>query len=86
MWKTLLELLRGQIFLARDVQENKETIARLRQEFDELSDLVSQLQFEIRAVREDDRHEREKLVLRMENTLLRIERLLPPASDGKKRK
>ena len=86
MWKKLFDLFRGQVFLARDVQENKETIARLRHEFDELSDLVVKLQFEIQSVREEERHEREKLVLRMENALLRFERLLPPASESKKRK
>ena len=70
----------------RDVQENKESIARLRQGFDELSELVIKLQFEIQSVREEDRHEREKLLLKVENALLRFERLLPSASDGKKRK
>ena len=41
LWKKLLELFRAQVFLARDVQENKEKIARLRQEFDDLSGLVA---------------------------------------------
>ena len=86
MWKKLFDLFRGQVFLARDVQENKECIARLREGFDELSELVIKLQYEIQSVREEDRHEREKLLLRMENALLRFERLLPPGSDGKKRK
>src|SRR6266852_2035952 len=43
MWKKLLEPLRTQVFLARDLQENKEKIRRLRQEFDELSQLVLRL-------------------------------------------
>ena len=90
MWQKLLELFRSQVFLARDVQENKENIARLRQEFDELSDLVQRLQYElsgeIRGLREEERHEREKLVLRLENALLKFERQLPPPKDGKKLK
>ena len=90
MWKKLLELFRGQVFLARDVQENKENLARLRQEFDELSGLVQRLQYElsgeIRSLREEERHEREKLVLRLENALLRFERQLPSPKDGKKLK
>ena len=90
MWKKLLELFRSQVFLARDVQENKENVARLRQEFDELSDLVERLQYElggeIRGLREEERHEREKLVLRLENALLKFERHLPPPKDGKKLK
>jgi hypothetical protein len=55
MWKKLFDLFRGQVFLARDVQENKESIARLRQGFDELSELVIKLQFEIQSVREEER-------------------------------
>ncbi len=86
MWKKLLELFRAQVFLARDVQENKEKIARLRQEFDDLSGLVVRLQFEIQLIREEERHEREKLLLKMENVLLRFEKLLPPPADTRKRK
>ena len=86
MWKKLLELFRAQVFLARDVQENKEKIARLRQEFDDLSGLVVRLQFEIQSLREEERHEREKLMLRLENGLLKFERQLPPAKEPKKLK
>ena len=84
MWKKLLDLFRAQVFLARDVQEIKEKIARLRQEFDDLSDLVVRLQYEIHHLREEERHECEKLMLRMENALLRFERQLPPAKEPKK--
>ena len=79
MWKKLLELLRTQVFLARDLQENRENIAKLRETVDELSSLMIKLQFEIEAIRQEDRHEREKMLLKMENTLLRFERLLPPS-------
>ena len=86
MWKKLLELFRAQVFLSRDVQENKEKIARLRQEFDDLSGLVVRLQFEIQSLREEQRHERETLMLRLENALLKFERQLPPAKEPKKLK
>lgn len=86
MLKKLLELFRGQVFLAKDVQDNKESIARLRQEFDELSDLVVRLQYEVRGLREEERHEREKFVLSIENALLKFERRLPPAKGPKKLK
>jgi predicted nucleic acid-binding Zn-ribbon protein len=69
-----------------NVQENKEKIARLRQEFDDLSGLVVRLQFEIQSLREEERHEREKLMLRLENALLKFERQLPPAKEPKKLK
>jgi hypothetical protein len=51
--KKLLELVRAQLFLARDVQENKENIARLRQEFDDPADSVSRLQFEVKFARRE---------------------------------
>jgi len=86
MWKKLLELFRAQVFLARDVQENKEKIARLRQEFDELSGLVVRLQFEIQSLREEERHEREKLMLRLENALLKFERQLSSGKEPRKLK
>jgi hypothetical protein len=86
MFKSLIELFRGQVFLARDVQENKEAIARLRREFDDLADLVSKLQYEIQNLREGERHEREKTLLKLENALLKIERQLPPPKDSRKSK
>jgi len=86
MWKKLLDLFRAQVFLARDVQENKEKLARLRQEFDDLSGLVVRLQYEIRSLREEERLERENLALQLENALLKFERQLPPAKEPKKLK
>ena len=86
MWKKLLDLFRAQVFLARDVQENKEKIARLRQEFHDLTDLVVRLQYEIRSLREEDRHEREKVMLKIENAFLKFGRQLPPAKEPKKLK
>jgi hypothetical protein len=86
MLKKLLELFQAQVFLARDVQENKENIAKLRQEFDELAELVRRVQFDIQSVRDEDRHEREKALLKIENALLKFERQLPAAKERKKLK
>jgi hypothetical protein len=85
MLKKLLELFRAQVFLARDVQENKEKIARLRQEFDELTELVVRLQYEVQSLRDEERHEREKVVLRIENALLKFERQLPAPKKSKRK-
>ena len=55
-----------------------------------MSDLVVRLQYELRAeirsLRDEERHEREKLVLRMENALLKFERQLPSPKQPKKLK
>ena len=52
-----------------------------------MSDLVVRLQYELRAeirsLRDEERHEREKLVLRMENALLKFERQLPSPKQPK---
>ncbi len=86
MLKKLLELFRGQVFLARDVQQNKEDIANLRKEFDALTDVVTRLQYEIQSLREENRHEREKIMLKLENALLKSERQLPAPKPPKKLK
>ena len=46
----------------------------------EVRDIYSKLKrlaYEIQKTREEDRHEREKLALRLENELLKFERRLP---------
>jgi len=45
-----------------------------------LTAVVQQLAYEVHRQGRDAAHERENLVLRLENALLRFERRLPPAS------
>ena len=85
MLQKLLEWFRALLFLGRDVQENTKNIAELRQELDDLHDVVAQLQSELQRGFENERHEREKFMLRVENALLRFERSLTE-SKLKKRK
>jgi hypothetical protein len=86
MLKQLVEYVLSVLNLARDTRTNKEEIVELRRELDELTNAVERLSFELRAVREEDRHERDKLLLRIENTVLRIERQLPPTKEPRKLK
>jgi hypothetical protein len=86
MLKQLVEYVLSVLNLARDTRTNKEEIVELRRELDELTNAVERLSFELRAVREEDRHERDKLLLRIENTVLRIERQLPPTKESRKLK
>jgi hypothetical protein len=86
MLKQFVEYLLDLLNTARDTRANKEAITDLRKELDELARTMARFSFELRSLREEERHEREKLVLRVENALLRIERLLPPPADTKKRK
>jgi predicted nucleic acid-binding Zn-ribbon protein len=77
MWQELFNLFRQLLTLARDTDRNKTEIENLREEFDDLTKVVQALAHELRRLGEHDAHEREKLALRLENTLLRFERRLP---------
>ena len=83
MLQKLFELVRSLLFLTRDVEKNKSDLADLQQEVKDLSDTVTQLQGEMRRGFDNERHEREKFTLRVENALLRFERSL---NDGKSKK
>jgi hypothetical protein len=65
--------------LKEQTEKNTTDIKEIRQELRELTAAVQHLAYEIRRVDNDAGHEREKLILRLENTLLRFERRLPPA-------
>lgn len=80
MLKKLFEIVRAQVFLVRDVRETSDKVTQLRQEFDDLADVVVKLQYEVQNLRDDERHEREKALLKLENSLLKIERQLPRKS------
>ena len=85
MFKQVVDAARQMLFLLRDVEQNKEDIAKLKEQLAETNQVVRQLAFEIQRSNENERQEREKFILRVENTLLR-ERQLSPARSSKKRK
>jgi hypothetical protein len=76
MWKKLLAYFAHLLTLAEATRENKAEVKEIRRE---LRDLTTAVQLLAR----DQRHEIEKLELRLENELLRFERRLPPAKHGK---
>jgi TolA-binding protein len=80
MFKQLVEVTRQALFLLRDVEQNKQDIATLKEQLAETNKAVTQLAHELQRSRE-----REKLLLRLDNALLRFERMLP-AARSKKRK
>ena len=86
MLKQIVEYVLDLLNTARDTRSNKEAIAQLRREFDELTKAVERISFQLRGLREEERLEREKLVLQIENALLRMEKRLPSSPDVKKRK
>lgn len=80
MFTQLYELIKQLLLIARETQQNKAEIKELRHELKELTTIVQRLAFEIHRTSENEAHEREKLVLRLENHLLKYERRL---SSGK---
>lgn len=77
MWREFFKLVKQLVTLAQDTERNKTEIETLREELRELSLTVEGLKHGLRRVVEGEAHEREKLVLRLENELLRFERRLP---------
>jgi hypothetical protein len=82
MFKQIIEFIGNLLFLYRNTQENTEAIAQLRVQMQELAKTVDELSFEIRRVGDRKKLEREKLILQLENALLRIERRLPKSSKN----
>ncbi len=81
MFKQIYALARQLVTLMKDVQKLKAEQKEFRQELRVLIEIVRQLKYEQQRDRENATHEREKLLLRLENALLRFERRLPPGSS-----
>lgn len=77
MFKQIDALARQLLTLMQDVQQLKAEQKEFRQDLRALIDMVRQLKYDQQRERE---HEREKLLLRLENALLRPEGRLPPGS------
>ena len=86
MFTQVVDAVRQMLLLLRDVEQNKQDIATLKEQLAETNQAVRQLASEIHRISEREQHEREKFALRVENALLRFERLLPPPSEQKRRK
>ena len=77
MWKRLAGLARLLFTFGEGSQQNRSDIKELQREVRDLTVTVQQLSYEVRRVGENDAHERDKLALRLQNELLKFERLLP---------
>ena len=84
MWKPLFDTFRGLLFLARDVGEIRRELEDVRKDLDATREFAPELAHTIERVSEREQHDREKLMLRIENALLKFERQLPPAKKPKK--
>lgn len=89
MWKEILEFGQRIFALNRRVEQHEEAIKELRQAIAKLNERVDllagvtqRLLFELERDRDIAARERENLLLRLENAMLRSERRLPASSDA----
>jgi len=82
----LIEYIRDLLFLARETKQNRDDIEKLQAHVEHLTESVQTLTFEFERFRDEERHECEKQMLKIENVLLKFERQLPPAKEKKLKK
>ena len=85
MWKQFLDFIRQVFKLTETTQDNSNKIKNLQAQHEAVIAALQRLGFEVQRLDERERHEREKLELRMEIERLRAERALPPAGKKKKK-
>lgn len=74
MWKQLFELIKKVATLTQATDKNKADIKVLQDQMTALTDTVRDMAQDMQRDRENQAHEYEKLLLRLEVTLLRAER------------
>ncbi len=81
MWEKIWDAITKIITLTEKTDRNTQDIKELQRGFRDLTVVVQLLYKEIHNVRDEDRHEREKMALRLENELLKFERRLPSGKE-----
>ncbi len=86
MWKKLYDLVKQAVTFGQQLQRHQKTIETQEQQIRQLTVAVQEMYFEMRRTRDEfrhfqetERHEREKLLLQLENERLKRERHLPSA-------
>lgn len=66
MWEKFFQAVKDFVFQSELSKRNADDIRELRKRNEEITMLVERLAFEVQRVRENEAHEREKLLLRLE--------------------
>jgi len=78
VFKELFALFRSFLLMSREIQDSRRDITKTSSDLEllegQVRDLARQLQ--------EERHKREKLELKLDNTLMRFERRLPPGRSA----
>lgn len=84
IFKLLFGYVRGLLALGQRVEQHSADIHKLRAEVSELTQEVRALGEDLRSLRIEVLHNQERLVLKLENELLRFERRFPAQHRRKK--
>ena len=85
MWKQFLDFIRQVFKLTETTQDNSNKIKNLQAQHEAVIAALQHLGYEMQRLDERERHEREKLELRLEIERLRAARALPPAGKKKRK-
>ena len=86
MFKALFDVTKQLLGLSKDTQDNKDDIKAMQTRLDNINDILKQVIFELQRLKENEAHEREKMALRLDNVLLRSDRILPPGKTEEQTK
>ncbi len=75
MLEKFFQAFKDLVFVLELSKRNADDVRELRRRTDDLSLLVERLAYEIARVRENEAHEREKLLLRLENKSIKSKSL-----------
>ncbi len=82
MWQKPSDLARTLFTFGETLQQNRADIKELQREVRQLSMALQLLARYVQHGRESEKQEREKMILQLENQLLKFERRLPPGKDN----
>ena len=88
MWNKFFGLMKLVYDYGEDTKKNSSKIKEMEAEIHEISDNITHMAYDIERLRDEMRYfrnsessEREKMALRLENTLLKMRQLPAPKSD-----
>jgi Skp family chaperone for outer membrane proteins len=76
MWKQFYEWAKWLFLLAQEMRQIRADVSEMQRELEQLTASVRDLAYEVRRNKENEAHEREKLILKLDNAFLRFERRL----------
>ena len=82
MWQSIVDTTTSLLRMAHELRQNREEVREIRKELRDTVGIVERLKLELEQVDEREERERQLLMLRMENLLLRNRELAAPPEPG----